>query len=198
MGPNAWSRRHNDFKFILTKKQGEYRSWAAKAGKHFAHMDVFDDYSKEYSTISRHNASVQIMHLYILPCNPLDSSRNIRLRVKCVSTDKRAADPQGEYEYDGLPLIAWVNKTDTVGYIIKKYLKESKNLITSCFIMKKQQNGIKKCIVKRIKWNEYKLVDKMNTRTDYLMFRFKRYFDTNIFIPQYKKTIHDLIDNEAL
>merc|ERR1719203_1699758 len=101
------------------------------------------------------------MNLYIVPNKPMDLLRNIRLRIKFISTDKRGDDV--EYKYDGLPLIAWISATDTVQYIINKYMNESKPFILSCFIMKKNQDGIKKSVLPRNKWNKFKLVEKMNT-----------------------------------
>merc|ERR1712154_303943 len=139
---------------------------------------------------------VQQLDLYIFPNKPMDPLRNMRVRIKCISTDKRGNNIA--YQYDGLPLIAWISETDTVQYVVDKYFKESKPFILSCFVVQENQDGIKKSVIYKNKWNQYKLVDKMNSSTDHLLFRIKPYSDTNIFIPQFENYVHDFVDNDQM
>merc|ERR1712130_532774 len=186
--PNVWSRTNHNFKFVLSSKPKKHDWGYWDKPKAFEQIMALD----YYGIYRLGGSDAMEMNLYIIPNKPMDLLKKIRVRIKCISTDKRGDDVH--FKYDGLPLIAWISKTDSVQYVVNKYMKESKPFILSCFVMKKNQDGIKKSAIHRNKWNKYKLVDKMNTSTDLLLFRFKPYNDLNIFIPQYKQSVHDFVD----
>merc|ERR1712129_440963 len=186
---NDWSRVHDKFKFVVSAKRikHEWRYWDKPAP---VDPMITLNHDRVYENISD---DVQQYNLYIIPNKAIDVSRNIRLRIKFISTDKRGDDPN--FKHDGLPLIAWVSCMDTVEYVIDKYMHQSKRFILSCFVVKNNQEGIKKSVIHRNKWDKIALSSKMDPTKDYLLFRFKPFSDCNIVIPQFENSVHDFVDD---
>eukprot|EP01084_Bolivina_argentea_P308882 534204_1 len=131
--------KNDGFEYILSKTN-------IGLGYSTPRIKQIEAYKKSdiYSNNVRFN-EIASFDLHIISVKPYiyKTYRNIKLKIKFRTSDR--------HDYIGLPLIAWINKRDTLQYVVNKYMKKSIDYIQSCY---KIRNG-NKTVISRPRWNEY-------------------------------------------
>ena len=136
-----------------------------------------------------------VFHLYMIQTKPMDKTRDIRVRIKFERQYSWIAT-----EHVGTPFYVWINKNDTLQYIINKYIKKTKRYILQCYRLRKNIDGKEeqRKVIPKLKWHNYKLDNKFDWKRDILLFRMKHplccYYGPEMHYPVFKETIHDDFD----
>ena len=121
----------------------------------------------------------------------MDNTRNIKIEIRF----------EGAREYDwlhthfkkriGAPLFVWINKYDTLQWIVNKYLKRNRKYIWCCFRYNKQ-NKSKKSIAKS-RWNGYVIDRWLNSNEDILVFKMNAVHFQN-YVVQFSDKVYQKFD----
>eukprot|EP01084_Bolivina_argentea_P308883 534205_1 len=133
--------KNDEFEYILSKAKYRQLAWKYPRIKQIEAFRKSDTYNNMIT--NAFDSGIATFDLHIIPIKPYKTTRNIKLKIKFRTSDR--------HDYIGLPLIAWINKRDTLQYVVNKYMKKSIDYIQSCY---KIRNG-NKTVISRPRWNEY-------------------------------------------
>eukprot|EP01084_Bolivina_argentea_P029016 53879_1 len=165
---------------ILSSKMGE-EEFVCRGALKWHEIERKKKYNKKNSRFIWYNDediynyergeyTMPTFNLYMIRIKSFDELRNIKIEIKFVSNDCSWYWNKKD-KYVGLPLNIWINKTDTLWYIIDKYLKKIGKYIWYCFHMR---NGKRRKAIMIDKWNEFVLYKRMNLPNDWLLFKVKK------------------------
>eukprot|EP01083_Nonionella_stella_P121189 364040_1 len=140
------------------------------------------------------------LDLFMIRMKTNDQSRNIKLKIEFRTDRERLRINKGErvrlYTSDrvGLPLFVWINKGDTLMYVIDKYLANSKGYIESCRRVRTQDEDTRQLGIPRKQWPRYQIYFQMDLPDESLLFRFHKIRHQKISIPQLDTTVYEQFD----
>lgn len=117
--------------------------------------------------------------LYMIRMKSYESNRKVKLNIKFISNENEKLSTKTNIneiknlKYVGLPLTVWINKNDTMKYIIDKYLSETKQFIHFCYRIKVKDKIISIPERKRSEYKPYYEFIK-NHSNDFVIFKFKK------------------------
>ena len=123
------------------------------------------------------------LSLYIFRVNSPQENRNIKVNIKFV------------YGYDrkvvGFPAYIWINKQDTLEYVVNRYLQKIRKFIIGAYKVKDNRNTM----IKRDRWNGYKLNQRMDLDKDVLLFKLRKMTEYDAYYVEFDNDLYTNFNN---
>eukprot|EP01084_Bolivina_argentea_P314590 544898_1 len=133
------------------------------------------------------------MDLFAIQTKSVDVMRKKRLQVK-FRTVWRYLSFDSYNRRIGLPLFVWINKTDTLQYVIDKYMKDTKCYISCCSKINKIEEIVYETAIPKHEWDTFHIYFQMDLSKECLLFKIKDINHPNVIIPRYSNAIYQHFD----